>query len=437
MFQDMRGSLIGDGDRRKRAIGLVEEIMQNPSALKTIGGMAGGMENGAGGAEVLPNPTAAAPRIGPAMSSGNPAAEIPMPERMGPPPMRREDVAVPQLPGRVGEPRPYDRVTAGGYDYVMGRPNSYDADPDTEGRQKMGIGGRLKSGLKPALIGLLQGMGRADTARGESALARGLGGAAGGFGVGIGDPTSAREWEFQTLHQPGIESQMKREQDEAERVRQRRIGDIEITGKEAEVKGINARTAATIAGTKDAELFRRQQEANIAKTEAQTEAQLRGKDVVKMIPNPQTGELEEIRFFADGTSQVLGKSGQAVLKREGVEAQNQRTDKQIKSREGITDKQIGARKVITGMQQGGANYRAGLSQSGQNQRQKERLGAQYGDEAAIPYGPPTGAKEKAPAVGSVPVKRATTGDVNEYAKQRGISPAEARRRFEAKGYRVE
>ncbi len=66
----------------------------------------------------------------------------------------------------------------------------------------------------------------------------------------------------------------------------------------------------------------------------------------------------------------------------------------------------------TRMRQQGANYRTGMTQSGQDRRQERKLGAEGG--ASAP-------------------RTATKQDVSDYAKSRGISPDEARRKFEAKG----
>lgn len=278
-----------------------------------------------------------------------------------------------------------------------------------------------------ALHGAAQGM--QTTGDWQGALG---GAAAGGIGAGV-SPLHARDYRFRQEQMPRLQQQQQESWQLEDRANKQKR-------EAAELRGLDARTNATIAGTKDAALERQYRQSQIAKMDAQAEAAARGKDVTKMIPNPETGELEEVRFFADGTSQVLGKSGQAILKREGWDRTDQRTDKQIKSREGIADRSVRAGLDKVRMQQGGANYRAGLSQSGQNYRHNDRMSKQYGDSggsAAQPYGPPVAPQGKPPAVGSVPVKRATGGDVQEYARQKGISPDAARKMFEAKGYRVE
>ena len=219
----------------------------------------------------------------------------------------------------------------------------------------------------------------------------------GGVGAAV-NPLYARDQRFREEQMPRLQQQRK----ESEQVQDR---GYELLKRDADVEGVRARTAATIAGTKDAELERRYRMAQIDKANAQAEAVARGKDVTKMIPNAETGEMEEVRFFADGTSQVLGKSGQAVLKREGFE--NQKTIGRERNEAGmsrVVQQGKDAYKRVQA-QQGGANYRAGMSQSGQDRRQGLRLGAQYGDTSGAgvgDYGPAVPPQGKPPAVGSVP-----------------------------------
>jgi hypothetical protein len=258
------------------------------------------------------------------------------------------------------------------------------------------------------------------------------GAAAGGVGSAV-DPTRARDFRFNQEQVPRMESNRK----DTERGQDR---GFEMQKRNADLRGTEARTAATIAGTKDVELERQSKMSQIAKTNAQAEAIAKGKDVTKMIPNPETGELEEVRFFADGTSQVLGRSGQAILKREGYENQRGMNTERIGSREKIAgNAQRGAMDRVR-VQQGGANWRTTQTQAGQNKRTADKINAQYGDTYTpprTPMGPDIPPQGKAPAVGSVPTKRATAQHVQEYAQKFGVSPEEARKRFEAKGYRVE
>ncbi len=211
-----------------------------------------------------------------------------------------------------------------------------------------------------------------------------LGGAiAGGAGTAI-SPLHGRDFRFRNEQMPRLMEQQK----EGERLEDR---GLDVQRRRADMEGVQARTQATIAATKDAGLERQYRQAQIDKLAAQEEAIRLGKDVVKVIPNPETGQMEEVRFFADGTQQVLGQSGAAMLKREGIEAQNQRAADQIKSREGIVDKQIGSRERIVNVQQRGATGRTAMTQAGQNQRLDKRLGASgtVPPIGSVPYGPPT------------------------------------------------
>lgn len=245
-----------------------------------------------------------------------------------------------------------------------------------------------------------------------------LGGAiAGGTGTAI-SPLHGRDFRFRNEQMPRLMEQ----QQETERLQDR---DFEMRKRGADLEGLRARTAATIAGTKDAELERQYRQAQIDKMAAQEEAIRLGKDVVKVIPNPETGKLEEVRFFADGTQQVLGESGTAMLKREGIEAQNQRTADQIKSREGIVDRQIGSREKIVNIQQAGATGRTAMTQAGQNKRHANKLGAStIPPIGSVPYGPPTPTSEGSPRRQAIIKRAIEAGYTPEQAKaeadKRGI-----------------
>lgn len=241
---------------------------------------------------------------------------------------RREDVGIPQLPGREGPPRPYDPITAAKYDYVM-------ASPKAEGAS-----GRLKSGLKPAVLGFLQ----AAAQNKENPLAAGLGGAAAGLAGGAIDPTAGREFEFDVLRKPELEAQMKRQQ--AEEVlrssREKQSADIEGTRAETDLR--RAQADAARAGIKDADLTKRKQEAEIALIGARTEAIQTGKPVQKDIE--VNGQIRTFNVYPDGSMTELGGSAAAA-----TNAAN------IKSRE-----------KVAGMQEAGRNARASQSQAGQDRR---------------------------------------------------------------------
>lgn len=264
-------------------------------------------------------------------------------------------------------------------------------------------------------------------------------GAIGGAGAGAAgsaiDPTRARDFRFDQERMPRLEANradLERGQDRG----------FEMQKRSADLEGSRARTAATIAGTKDAELFRRQQEANLAKTQADTKAKLTGKPQEFIDYDPETRQFVTAFKYPDGHVEYEGPSGDAELKLKGYENQKQIGDSRNKA---------GMERVIqqgkdafkrTQAQQGGANWRTQQTQAGQNKRTADRLGAQYGDT----YVPPQGA---APPVGSVPNffpeinkpaasgKTASQKDIADYAKMKGISPADARKKFEDKGYSIQ
>lgn len=245
-----------------------------------------------------------------------------------------------------------------------------------------------------------------------------LGGAiAGGAGTAI-SPLHGRDFRFRNEQMPRLMEQQK----EGERLEDR---GLDVQRRRADMEGVQARTQATIAGMKDAGLERQYRQAQIDKLAAQEEAIRLGKDVVRMIPNPETGKLEEVRFFADGTQQVLGESGTGLLKREGFENQQKmNTDRITGGMERVkqSGKQALEREQYKQKAQTG---RTAMTQAGQNQRLEKRLGAQgtIPPIGSVPYGPT--------------VKRASQADIADFAREKRITPAEAKAKFEAKGYIVE
>lgn len=149
-----------------------------------------------------------------------------------PPEMRavapdRTQVPVPGLPGTSDAPQPYSPMRAAQYDYVNSRPNSETVH---------GFGDRLKSGLKPALLGFLQ----AAAKNPQNPLAAGAGGAIAGFGVGAINPTMGRAYEFDTLERPQMEADVAQERASRaqaldERYRTAQIGELEGRGEDRRV----------------------------------------------------------------------------------------------------------------------------------------------------------------------------------------------------------
>ena len=179
----------------------------------------------------IPYPRAVA---GPEPLTGGGAAA---PEAISPVEFERAQVPIPALPGRSSGPRPFDPIRAAEYDYVRARPNS-----DTV----QGIGGRLKSGLKPALLGFLQAAARDR----ENPLAAGAGGAIAGFGLGAIDPTMGREYEFDVMERPAMEAAAAQERAQrAEaldtRYKTAQIGDLEGRSEDRKVGNEIRRQKAT------------------------------------------------------------------------------------------------------------------------------------------------------------------------------------------------
>lgn len=243
-----------------------------------------------------------------------------------------------------------------------------------------------------------------------------LGGAiAGGAGTAI-NPLYGRDFRFRNEQLPRLMEQ----QQESERLQDR---GFEVQQRDANLEGLRARTAATIAGTKDAELERQYRQAQIEKMNAETQARLTGRPQRFMEYDPQTGLVYESFFYPDGRIERGGQSGGAQIKREGFE--NQRKIGEARNAAGM-ERVIQQGKDAykrTQLQQSGATGRTVITQDRIDKRHKDKLGAStIPPIGSVPYGPP--------------VKRASKADVNDFAREKKITPAEAKARFEAKGYYI-
>jgi hypothetical protein len=340
---------------------------------------------------------------------------------------RRQDVPIPQLPGHRGEPIPYNEMDAAKWDHVYGK-MQHGADG-----HETGVKRSWKTALANGALAMNKSFQDAGGFRNPNAWQAALaGGATGAIGTAIA-PQAGQEVNFDWAHRPEIEDRQRRQQEDEDRGIMKR-------GKMADIEGVKARTAATIAGTKDVGLERQYRMAQIAKMDADAEAKRTGRPQKFMDYDPETGQFRNAFKYPDGHVEYEGQSGEAQLKQQGYENQRGMNTDRI---QGGMDRTIQQGKDAyrrTQAQQSGANYRTGQTQSGQDRRQKDRLGAQYGDTYTpprTPMGPDIPPQGKAPAVGSVPTKRATAQHVQEYAQKFGVSTEEARKRFEAKGYRVE
>lgn len=306
-------------------------------------------------------------------------------------------------------------------DFLRGRGATMDDTPmnharygyQTEHMQEGRIPRRWQDIAMNAIHGAAQGFQQT----GDLAGALG-GGIAGSAGSAI-SPLHGRDFRFQMEQMPRLSAS----QAESERLEDR---GYERQKRTADMEGVRARTAATIAGTKDAELERRKLQSAIALNDARAKAVATGKLQKHEEYDPVTGEIRVVYVRPDGTEveDAGGLSGGAQVKREGIEAQNQRADKQIQSREGIVDKQIGSREKIVNIQQRGATGRTAMTQAGQNQRQRERLGA-GGDIPAVgsvPYGPPTPSSEGSPRRQAI-IQRAIDAG---YTREQAIAEANKR-----------
>jgi hypothetical protein len=339
---------------------------------------------------------------------------------------RRQDVPIPQLPGHRGEPIPYNEMDAAKWDHVYGK-MQHGADG-----HETGVKRSWKTALANGVLAMNKSFNDAGGFRNPNAWQAGLaGGATGAIGTAIA-PQAGQEVNFDWAHRPEIEDRQRRQQEDEDRGIMKR-------GKMADIEGVKARTAATIAGTKDAELVRRQQEAGIAKTEAQTEALKRGTMIQRDVKDAD-GVIRTYNFFPGKEPQLVGESAKAAMNTQNNEARGKMNTDRIEGGMARTIQQGKDAYRRTQAQQGGANWRTTQTQAGQNKRTADKINAQYGDTYTpprTPMGPDIPPQGKAPAVGSVPTKRATAQHVQEYAQKFGVSPEEARKRFEAKGYRVE
>lgn len=237
-----------------------------------------------------------------------------------------------------------------------------------------------------------------------------LGGAiAGGAGTAI-SPLHGRDFRFRNEQMPRLMEQQK----EGERLEDR---GLDVQRRRADMEGVRARTQATIAGTKDAELVYKQQEAKIKLDEARRRAIESGKTQVVEVEDPQTGQIRLVRVNNDGTTD-LGASGKAAMNQDNIESREKISGNQIKSREGIVDKQIGSRERIVNVQQRGATGRTAMTQAGQNQRLEKRLGAQGAIPpiGSVPYGPPTPTSEGSPRRQAIIKRAIEAGYTPEQAK---------------------
>lgn len=375
------------------------------------------------------------PQVGGLINRRNPMQDrMPVLQRPDTPPMeplRGSAETVGMLPdGQVGAPnvslpsaiaeRPVASVRPP--DFLRGRGATMDDTPMNHARYGYQTeymqDGRIPRRWQDIAMNALHGAAQGFQQTGDLAGALG-GGIAGSAGSAI-SPLHGRDFRFQMEQMPRLSAS----QAESERLEDR---GYERQKRTADMEGVRARTAATVAGTKDAELERRKLQSAIALNDARAKAVATGKLQKHEEYDPVTGEIRVVYVRPDGTEVegAGGLSGGAQVKREGFK--NQKTIADDRNKAGMERVQQQGKDALqrVKIQQSGATGRTAMTQAGQNQRQRERLAA--GGEV--------------PAVGSVPygpeIKRASQADVKEYARKFKVSPAEAKAKFEAKGYIVE
>lgn len=275
--------------------------------------------------------------------------------------------------------------------------------------------GKIPRRWQDIAMNALQGAAQGFQSTGD--LSGALGGAiAGGAGTAI-SPLHGRDFRFRNEQMPRLMEQ----QAETERLQDR---GFETQKRGADLEGVRARTQATIAGTKDPELERRKTEAAISKAQAQAEAIATGKPQKFLKYDPQTGEYLVGWKYPDGREDFSGQSGEMKIKQEGFENQQKmNTDRIVGGMERVkqSGKQALEREQYKQKAQTG---RTAMTQDRIDRRQKEKLGSTLTPPInSVPYGPP--------------IKRASKADINDFAREKKITPAEAKARFEAKGYIVE
>lgn len=120
----------------------------------------------------------------------------------------RGSVRIPSLPFEKAGGSDYSPAKAAEYDYYRNDPmGQAEGERISKGINNANVGGfldRLKSGLKPGLIGLTRGL-----ASGQG-LGGGIGGLIAGGAIGAADPNSGRRAEFDFLDRPRIQEQEER-----------------------------------------------------------------------------------------------------------------------------------------------------------------------------------------------------------------------------------
>jgi hypothetical protein len=348
-----------------------------------------------------PSPPLAAP----------PAAPRAVPDMVPDMDLDRRNLPIPALPGHSEGPAPYNRFDAARYDSVMKH-----AKRDAEGNLTGGFNRDWKSTLKNAF--LAASLAARSAGPGEDPLGKALGGAlAGGVGSAI-NPQAGYEFAFDVGERPKMEAEMAREQAARDRA------NMEIR-RQAELDDLRATTGGRRAQADEsrANIEFRRNDQELKRLKDESEAKLRNVEMlVKLtgevkeedIFNPQTNQIERVRFYPGGRREVLGLSGPAELARRKDEEEMKRT----KYRESAD------------------TSREGMRQGGQNLRQQKQLDL---EEKLAAGG--DGSRLKKPSAegsqGGQSGQRVTPEQLQRYAEKRKLTPEKARQNLRDMGYTVD
>ncbi len=376
------------------------------------------------------------PIASPAMT-GMPAVPAPAVEQVAPRlSMDRTGVPLPTFMGEIGGPREWSPMEQQRYDdtsaYVNKLPGAGATDEigkakfehmmkgvkrDNMNRVMPGMEGM---GWKGILGNALRGFAQAASANPNNPLGAGLGGAAtAGILSGV-SPTQGREYQFEQGEQPRLEREMQRRRQLEKEAYDDKMRDLNIQNAQVGIEGQEARTKATIAGMKDADLLRRKGEAEIGLIQARQKAIETGKPTYQEIEG-NDGVIRTYQVFPDGSMAEVGRSGRAAMasqantSREGIARDNRL------SREGMNQANINSRER---MGQATIQSREGIAAA--NRESRERTAASQGNR--LGGGGPLSNQAK-----KFSVSRAA---VEAFAKEKGISPEEAAKRFQNKGYSI-
>ena len=246
-------------------------------------------------------------------------APSPVPPMLDRPPAQlpqdpsRKDIPIPALPNRGYDPTPYNDYDAARYDYTMKH-----AKRDAEGN--FAPGGGFERNWKSILQNALAGAANyADTGD----WGKMLGGAIGGGAGAAVNPQRGYEIAFDRGHGAHMQQAQGMRDARTEQERKMQMGGLELENKKSQIEA--RRTQAE-----------RQQavaDSQIKYNEARAEAARRGTPDEALLVNPESGLIESVNVYPDGRRDVLGVSGDAMIKGATLEAQNQRDALNRESRE--------------------------------------------------------------------------------------------------------